>query len=83
MKGKFRFGSNVIIRSSQKSDGKFNVGKVVGIEANEDASYLGYTSKKEFLSRFKVFSYKVAFIDCITKRASSQWFPESELTNAL
>lgn len=80
---KFRLGATVTILASEKSDGRFNKGKIIGIEATTDNLYLGYVSKKEFLSRFTVFRYKLAYIDCFTKRAGTDWFSEAEISNAM
>ncbi len=76
-------GSTVTILSSEKTDGRFNSGKIIGVEAMADNLYLGYVSKKEFLSRFTVFRYKLAYIDCVTKRAGTDWFSEGEISNAM
>jgi len=76
----YRMKQNLKILSSQKKDGRFNFGKVVGIELTEDAYYLGYKDKKEFLDRFTIAKYKLAYIDCFTKRACTEWFNERELS---
>jgi len=75
----FRMKQKVKIVSSQKADGKYNYGKVVGIEYTQDAHYLGYKTEKEFLARYTVPRYKVAFVDCFTERAEDGWFNEAEL----
>lgn len=76
----YRMKSKVKIISRQKSDGRFNFGVIVGIELIQDAYYLGYKTEKEFVSKFIVPKYKVAYVDCFTNKAHSEWFAESELS---
>jgi len=79
MANKFRFKQKVKIESSKKADGRFNFGHVVGIELIQDAFYLGYKNESEYLRRFSMARYKVAYIDCVTERACNEWFEEHEL----
>lgn len=74
-----RMNKKVKILSGQKTDGRFNAGVIVGIELTEDNHYLGYRSASEFLKRFTNPRYKVAYIDCVTERACTEWFYEREL----
>lgn len=74
-----RFKQKVKILSSLKTDGRYNYGKIVGIELLQDGYYLGYTSEKEYLARFTVPKYKVAYVDCATKNACTEWFLEKDI----
>lgn len=74
-----RFKQKVKILSSKKNDERYNYGRIVGIELIQDGYYLGYSSEKEYLSRFTVPKYKVAYIDCVTKSACTEWFLEKDL----
>lgn len=75
----FRLKQTVSIISEPKIDGRVNNGKIVGIELSENGLYLGYRSKEEFLARFTLERYKVAYIDCFTQRAHASWHYGSEL----
>jgi len=35
--------------------------------------------EREYLQRFTVPRYKIAYIDCVTKRACTEWFSANEL----
>lgn len=76
---RFRLGKKVKIIPSKKISGAFNHGKVIGIELTPSAYYLGHRGEKEYLSRFTVPRYKVAYVDCVTKHGSVEWFNENEL----
>lgn len=78
-------GNKVRITSQQKTDGRYNIGKVIGVEFLPDAYYLGYTDEREFLSRFtsKNARYKVAYVDCATDRACAEWYGATELSKEL
>lgn len=75
----FRMKQRVTILSSQKTDGRYNNGRIIGIELLEDAAWLGYHNEKEFMGRFTKSKYKVAYIDCFTERACIEWVYEKEL----
>ena len=62
----------VWILSSKKSDGRYNQGKVVGIENTNDSLY--FVNKTHFYKGFLPCRYKVAYIDLVTKRGLSEWF---------
>lgn len=81
----FNLGNKVRITSQQKTDGRYNIGKVIGVEFIQDACYLGYNNEKEFLSRFspKHVNYKVAYVDCSTNRACTEWYGANELSKEL
>ena len=76
---KFRMNGKVKIISNKKVDGRYNYGTILGIEKIQDDFYLGYTSEKEFLSRYTQYKYKVVYIDCVTQRANEEWFHEDDL----
>ena len=76
----FRIGSKVKILSSQKTDGRYNFGKVVGVVFSQNGYYLGYRTDREFFARFTVPVYTVAYIDCFTKNACVEVFSEKELS---
>lgn len=75
----FRLKSKVKILSSNKINGAFNYGVIVGVELMENAYYLTYKNEKEFVARHNTPIYRVAYIDCVTKRGCSEWFDEKEL----
>lgn len=77
----FRLKQKVHIASEQKTDGRFNEGRIVGIELLQDGYFLGYKDEKEFMGRFngRQVRYTVAYIDCFTKKACVREFSESEL----
>jgi hypothetical protein len=74
-----RMNSKATILIHKKVDGRLNKGVIVGIEMTEDRAYLGYLTPSEFFSRFTRPRYKVAYIDCVTNRACTDWFQEDEL----
>lgn len=74
--------AKVKILNSQKTDGRFNFGRVVGIEMTQNGLFLGYTSEREFMSRFTIPRYKVAYVDCFTAKACAEWFDEAQLERA-
>lgn len=80
MKPKYKLGMRVQIHAFPKSDGRLNSGKVVGVEAIQDATYIGYVDENEFLKRFSEYTYKVAYIDCFTKKACAAWYRQEDLT---
>jgi hypothetical protein len=69
----------VKIIKHRKIDGRYNYGTIVGIEMIQDACYLGYRNEKEYVARFTVPRYKVAYVDCFTTRAQTEWFDKKEL----
>jgi len=75
----FRMKQKVRIKRDQKTDGRFNAGTIIGIAMEEGGAWLGYTSEKEFLARFNRPTYKVAYVDCVTERACTEWFDEPDL----
>ena len=75
----FRMKQKVTITSKQKTDGRYNNGRIIGIELIENAMYLGYRNEREFMDRFTESRYKVAYIDCFTERACTEWYYEKEL----
>lgn len=74
-----RMKQKVTILSSLKNDGRRNNGVILGVELMPNGYYFGYKNRSEFLARYTIPRYKVAFIDCVTGRAGSEWFGESEL----
>jgi len=76
---KYRIGQRVKILEGQKTDGRFNKGKIVGLQFHQNAAYLGYRTEAEYLARFTVPEYKVAYVDCVTDRAHTEWFQEKDL----
>ena len=76
----FKIGSKVKILAGVKADGRCNYGRVVGVVMEQNGNYLGYRDEKEFLSRFTVPTYTVAYIDCVTERACVGEFSEKELS---
>lgn len=74
---KFKMSGKVWILSSKKMDGRFNRGKIVGVELSYYG--LGFISQEQFFRDFDHPRYKVAYVDCVTGRACSEWFLESDL----
>ena len=74
---KYRMGGIVWILSSKKTDGLYNKGKIVGVELNYYG--LGYMTERQYLNDFGHPRYKVAYVDCFTNRACSEWLCESDL----
>lgn len=78
---KFRFNQTVKILKGRKIDGRYNVGKIVGIERYTNQLVLGYFNLKQFYDDFKKVKYKVAYQDCVTNRFCQEWFCEDEIEN--
>ena len=74
----FGMNSKVWIISSQKIDGRYNKGKIVGIE--KEYFGLGFFTERQYLNDFEESRYKVAYVDVVTERASAEWFHYSELS---
>lgn len=74
-----RLGSKVTIYANQKIDGRYNTGKIIGIELTPDAYYLGHRGEKSYLSQFTVPKYKIAYVDCFTNRGCTEWHSEDDL----
>lgn len=74
---KFKMNSKVYILSSKKTDGRYNKGKVVGVELSYYG--LGYLTETQYLNDFENPKYKVAYVDCFTNKACCQWYAEEEL----
>lgn len=80
-KPQFKISKKVQILASRKRDGSYNYGVVVGIEGVPKNMYLGYDTVKRFFARFtEAYRYKVAYVDCITKKACVHWYNESQLS---
>ena len=73
----FKMGSKVYITSTQKADGRYNKGKIVGVELFYYG--LGYLTETQYLNDFEGPKYKVAYVDCVTNKACAQWYLESDL----
>ena len=76
---KFRMNQKVKILSSKKLDGRYNYGKIVGMEKCQNGCYMGYKNEKEFLARYTIEKFKVVYIDCATNRACEEWFYANQL----
>lgn len=74
-----RLKSKVKILSSRKTDGRYNSGMIVGVSLASPSVYIGYVNENEFLARFTTVSYKIAYIDCVTKNACVEWFSEKDI----
>jgi hypothetical protein len=76
---KYRMSNKVWIISSRKTDGRYNQGIIVGVEAVSD--HIFYPDEKSFFNSFKdQFKYKVAYVDCVTGKAVTQWIYEDDLS---
>ena len=74
----FGMNSKVWIISSQKIDGRYNKGKIVGIE--KEYFGLGFFTERQYLNDFEEYRYKVAYVDVFTGKASAEWIHHSELS---
>ena len=73
-----RIGNSVWIIKSKKIDGRYNRGKVVGIEMSYNG--LGYLSETQFIKDHKISRYKVAYVDVVTKKACSEWLYHKDVS---
>ena len=73
----FRMGAMVWVISSRKTDGRYNKAKIVGVELNYYG--LGFMTERQYLNDFAHPRYKVAYVDCCTGRACSEWVGEHEI----
>lgn len=71
-----RLGKRVTIYPSKKIDGRYNKGKIIGVELTKSAHYLGHFGETNYLAQFTVPSYKVAWVDCFTGKGETGWFYE-------
>lgn len=71
----FRIGQKVWF--GKKTDGRYNVGKVVSI----DVAYIGLyaITEKQFFDGLEATRFKVAYIDCVTKKACLEWLTKADL----
>jgi hypothetical protein len=74
---KYKMGSKVYITSSKKTDGRYNKGKIVGVELSYFG--LGYLTETQYFNDFDHPRYKVAYVDCFTNKACCHWYSEEEL----
>ena len=70
--------SKVWLLNSKKTDGRYNKGVVVGIELSYDG--LGYMTERQYLSEFKEYRYKVAYVDVCTGRACTEWLHHTDVS---
>lgn len=78
---KFKLNQVVKIISNRKTDGRYNSGRIIGIEKYNPEFVFGYFSLKHFYESFTGTKYKVAYQDCFTNRFCQEWFCEDELDN--
>lgn len=73
-------GQRVKILSSRKSDGRYNIGKIIGMEKTTTSEF-GYFNEKQFWEDIEkgMPRYKVAYVDCFTKNFYQSWFYENDL----
>ena len=77
----FRLGSRVKILDKENNQ-RFNYGKVIGVDLRSDNSYFDQTTEKNFIKRFNLPFYKVAYVDCISAQVCCEWFAEKDLEKA-
>jgi len=77
MKAKFRINQMVWLLNSKKIDGRYNKGKIVGVEFSYP--YLNFLTERDYFESFCNPRYKVAFVDCFTGRANVEWSDEANL----
>ena len=68
----------VWITKDRKIDGRYNKGKIVGID--KTYPYLTFKNEADFFKSFEVSRYKVAYIDCFTGRSETEWVMPTELS---
>jgi len=68
----------VWIISSEKIDGRYNQGKIVGVEKTNDTLY--FVSKAHFYKGFEPYRYKVAYVDVFTGEGCVEWVHHSDIT---
>ena len=77
----FRLGSRVKILDKENNP-RFNYGKVIGIDLRSDKSYFYQETEKNFIKRFNLPFYKIAYVDCNTAQVSCEWIAEKDLAKA-
>ena len=73
-----RMNSKVWLLNSKKTDGRYNQGKIVGIEKSNDCLY--FVSKTDFFNNFETDRYKVAYIDCFTGKGCAEWVRHDDVS---
>jgi len=68
----------VWLTNSKKTDGRYNQGKIVGVEQSNDCLY--FVSKADFYSNFEPYRYKVAYIDCFTGKGCAEWVHHNDVS---
>ena len=66
-----RMNQKVWIINSKKVDGRYNRGKVIGLEKSYES--LGCFTENQFLREFELTMCKVAYIDVFTKKGCQEW----------
>ncbi|HLP80838.1 MAG TPA: hypothetical protein VK141_02455 [Nitrosomonas sp.] len=79
---KFRIGNRVKILDSEKNDGRFNYGKVIGIDLRSDSSSLKQRDEINYIKSFNLPFYKIAYVDRNTDQVFCDWFAEEEIEKA-
>ena len=63
----------------RKIDGRYNKGKVVGIEKSYEA--LAFLTETQYLNGFKLYRYKIAYVDVTTGKGYAEWLSPSEISD--
>ena len=74
-----KLNQTVKILASKKTDGRYNFGKIIGIEKYNPNFIFGYVDLKHFYNSLEGTRYKVAYQDCFTNRFCQDWYCEKEL----
>ena len=61
----------VWLLNSRKTDGRYNKGKIVGIEKAYHG--LGFMTETQYLNDFELYQYKVAYVDVFTGKGCAEW----------
>lgn len=76
----YRMKQKVRIVSNVKFNGDTNVGRIIGIEYEQAHYYLSAVTEENFYKYFDKVTYKIAYVDCFTKRCCVEWHYEKELS---
>lgn len=74
----YKIGNRVWMLDSRKTDGRYNRGKIVGIDMTYP--YMGFQTESSYLAAFEISRYKVAYVDVVTGKGQTSWELERDLS---